>query len=189
MNFFSSSAVEYREFLFLYYCSTTHSQLRRDTSDERVLLASFLFHDVDLFQNNTQHSNGHSLLSTTENGTFTQQQELVELPNAQLHMTVDLRNTQIFEFPSGCLELFFRNFNSLFDFFFTPLALEIDISFTKKKTSLLIYTATSPGRSALKCTTSKCTFPAITKDWNLRPIIREPVPQSFSYQNYTVLYN
>lgn len=56
----------------------------------------------------------------------------MELLNAQLHMTVDLRNTQIFEFPSGCLELFFRNFNSLFDFFFTPLALEIDISFTKK---------------------------------------------------------
>lgn len=70
MNFFSSSAVESREFLFLYYCSTAHSQLRRDTSDERVLLASFLFHDVDLFQNNTQHSNGHSLLSTTKNGTF-----------------------------------------------------------------------------------------------------------------------
>lgn len=132
MNFFSSSAVEPREFLFLYYCSTAHSQLRRDTNDERVLLASFLFHDVDLFQNNTQHSNGHSLLSTTKNGTFTQQQELVELPNAQLHMTMDLRNTQIFEFRSGCLELFFRNFNSLFNFFFTPLALEIDIPFTKK---------------------------------------------------------
>lgn len=89
---------------------------------------------MDLFQNNSHSTAQWPLLSPPE--------KMEPSPAAcrtslQLHMTMDLRNTQIFESPTSSLDLFFRNFTSLFDFFFsfTPLALKID---TFHKTLLLL---------------------------------------------------